>query len=181
MALATTKLDQGEGKPPLSPHSIYYHGHIASYFAPDQRSFEFAMEPIKAPNAYVLRKQNAGGPLDEAALHSDLDGDGDQTDSNVIFQVADDAMTYVSIWHEVDVTVASDYAFASSRSESDLFEPAMPMKMMSPGGGMMGTGGMMGGGMMGGGMMGLGPAKSTVIAYADNGMLLNRILQPEVP
>jgi hypothetical protein len=156
MTLAATKLAQTEGMPPLSPQPIYYRGKVASYFAPagdalGVGSFEFMMEPISAPNAYVLRRQNASAPLDEGAQHMDLDGDGDMADSNVVFQVGAGEMGYASIWHQIDVIVAADYAFGSSTSEADLFER---------------------------GEMGLGAAKKTVISYMDSGMLLNRILVP---
>jgi hypothetical protein len=156
MTLAATKLAQPGGAAPLSPQPIYYRGKLASYFAPGGDAlgvgrFEFMMEPISAPNAYVLRKQNASAPLDEGAQHMDLDGDGDMNDDNVVFQVGAGAMGYASIWHQIDVIVAPDYEFGTAKSESDLFER---------------------------GEMGLGAAKPIVISFADSGTLVNRILLP---
>lgn len=157
MVLAATQLAQPQGAPPLSPQPIYYRGKLASYLAPggDELGvgrFEFMMEPISAPNAYVLRKQNSNAPLDEGAQKMDLDGDGDMSDSNVVFQVGAGEMGYASIWHQIDVVVADDYEFGTAKSESDLFER---------------------------GMMGLGAAKPIVVSFADGGMLINRILVPE--
>jgi hypothetical protein len=156
MTVAATMLAQPDGAAPQSPQPIYYRGKLASFFAPGGDAlgvgrFEFMMEPISAPNAYVLRRQNANAAIDEGAQHMDLNGDGDMTDGNVVFQVGAGEMGYASIWHQIDVIVADDYEFASAKSESDLFER---------------------------GEMGLGAAKPIVVSFADSGTLINRILVP---
>jgi hypothetical protein len=55
-------------------------------------------------------------------MASDLDGDGDQNDTNLVFSVAADNERYRGLWSEVEVTVHASYFFGDSTQESDLFE-----------------------------------------------------------
>jgi hypothetical protein len=159
MALASAQLEQGDGMPMMAPQSIYYRGRVASYFDPAASyagagRFEFEKEPIAAPNVYVLRRQNEVKPIDEATARADFNGDGDTLDGNAVFALGADAPGYTSIWREVDVIVAPDYALGGARGEADLFE-------RGEGGGL--------------------TARSGVIEYQESMMSLNRVLQVAAP
>jgi hypothetical protein len=158
VALADAKLEVGPDETPLSPDPVYYRGRITHHFklGPARGPGSFAIEkpPIPWPNAYQLRRQDEARPLDEAAWRADLNGDGDTTDSNVVFSVAPGDMGYTSLWKQVDVIVPPNYAWGSDRSESDLFQRQM---------------------------QNLDAVSGAVVEYSDSLLYLNRPIQGSLP
>lgn len=125
VAPASAQLPFGDGREPQATEPVYYRGHVAAQFrigGEQERSFEIGMGPIATPNAYALRRQSDPVPLDEAAWKSDLDGDGDQDDSNLVFALDAAAPGYTALWKSVELTVPDDYAWGSCKAQSDLFE-----------------------------------------------------------
>jgi hypothetical protein len=108
----TTLERTGDGA--LEAEPIYGEGHSARYLPlSGERAFERSVE---ARSAYLMQRQNEGAPLDEAAQGADLNGDGDQLDSNTIFEAeASD------LWTPITITVVAGYDFGDVRAESELF------------------------------------------------------------
>jgi len=107
------------GSDPLGTRELYCQGHVVHYIplltVEEARPFE---RSVSASTAYLLRLQQADAPLEEPALGSDLNEDGDQLDSNVIFAGGEMSS---GLWMPVDIAVPSDYAFGAYRAETDLF------------------------------------------------------------
>jgi hypothetical protein len=101
---------------PLTPLELYGNG-VRAHYLPvrDAQPFE---RSLSAGTAYSLRRQDELAPLDEAERGADLNDDGDQLDSNVIFESG--AMAN-GLWMLAEITVRSDYAFGAYRADSDLF------------------------------------------------------------
>jgi hypothetical protein len=101
---------------PMTSRPLFGKGHRARYLplsepAPFERS-------VSSSTAYELRPQDQLALLDEAAREEDLNADGDQLDSNVIFDLSG---MPTGLWSPVELTVASDYTFGTYRSDSELF------------------------------------------------------------
>jgi hypothetical protein len=127
VVLKDTQLEVGAGAEPLTPTPVYYKGRVATQLriggtTEGVGAFPIERGMVMTSTAYVLRRQNEQGALDETARMEDLNVDGDTMDSNVVFAVNAGDMGYASLWQEVDVTVPTDYAFGDSRAEADLFE-----------------------------------------------------------
>jgi hypothetical protein len=123
VALQTARLPTPDGGE-LAPEPVYYRGMVAHQFrlgGDDERVRPIPMGPLRTPNLYLLRRRNQSSPIDEAAMGSDLDGDGDQNDTNVVLSVAADDPLNSGLWTELQVTVSPSYAFGDSTQESDLF------------------------------------------------------------
>jgi hypothetical protein len=101
---------------PLTPLELYGTG-VRAHYLPvrDAQPFE---RSLSAGTAYSLRRQHELAPLDEGERGADLNEDGDQLDSNVIFE---DAAMANGLWMLAEITVPSDYAFGAYRADSDLF------------------------------------------------------------
>jgi hypothetical protein len=127
--LSSTRVEAGEGVPARKPDTVYYREHrtthlcLESLLDADVGLFPIPERgPVPAPSAYALQRKNDPVALDEAVFKSDLDGDGDQLDSNVVFSVSPGAPSYSSIWSQVSVIVPASYAWGDSRAQGDLFE-----------------------------------------------------------
>jgi hypothetical protein len=101
---------------PLKPLELYGSG-VRAHYLP-VRDAEPYERSVSAGSAYSLRRQHELESLDEAERGADLNEDGDQLDSNVIFEAS--AMAS-GLWMLTELTVASDYAFGAYRADSDLF------------------------------------------------------------
>jgi hypothetical protein len=128
VALSTARLPTPDGGS-LEPEPVYYRGKIAHQFrvgGEAERVFPIPMMgPLTMPNVYQLKRRNESVPIDETSMASDLDGDGDQNDTNLVLSVGVDDMRYRALWSQIDVIVPATYAFGDSKQESDLFERAM--------------------------------------------------------
>lgn len=104
------------GGEPLEPLELYGSG-VRAHYLPvrDARPYE---RSVTAGTAYSLRRQHELESLDEAERGADLNEDGDQLDSNVIFEASEMAS---GLWLLTELTVPSDYAFGAYRADSDLF------------------------------------------------------------
>jgi hypothetical protein len=106
---------------PLEAETIYGAG-VSSHYLPigDAQPFE---RSVATGTLYSLRRQHELAPLDEVARGADLNADGDQLDSNLIFEVGggDDAPS--GLWSLTEVTVESTYIFGTYRADGDLFAP----------------------------------------------------------
>lgn len=108
-------LERREGEP-LTPSPTYCRGRNARYFALTEPAPLERNVPVGT--AYELRRQGELGVLDEAVQGGDLNADGDELDSNVIYVLG---AAPSGLWSPVELTVRSDYAFGTYRSEEDLF------------------------------------------------------------
>jgi hypothetical protein len=105
------------GQEPLGTRELFCKGHIAHYVPlAEPQPFE---RSVSASTAYSLRLQHEGAALEEPALGADLNEDGDQLDSNVIFDVGRDPAS--GLWMPIEITVPSDYVFGAYRATTDLF------------------------------------------------------------
>ena len=158
VALADAVLEVGPDETPLKPDPVYYRGRIAHHFklsaARGPGPFMVEKPPIPSPNAYLPRRQDEAKPLEEGAWRVDLSGDGDTTDSNVVFSLSPGDMGYTSLWKQIDVVVPPDYVWGSARAESDLFMRQMQTLDAIPG---------------------------AVIEYSDPALYLNRPIQGSLP
>jgi hypothetical protein len=158
VVLADAELEVGPDETPLKPEPVYYRGRITHQFklgaARGPGAFMVEKPPLPSPNAYLPRRQDEAKPLEEAAWRADLNGDGDTTDSNVVFSLAPGDMGYTSLWKQIDVVVPPDYAWGSARAESDFFVRQMQTLDAVPG---------------------------AVIEYSDPALYLNRPIQGSAP
>lgn len=158
VGLAATELDMGPDREPMHAEPVYYRGKIANHFnleaAGGPGAFSVEKGPIPTPNVYLLRRQNEAKPLDEVVWKLDLDDDGDTTDTNIVFSLEPGAMGNTSLWKQFDVVVPSDYVWATSRAENELFIKEM---------------------------WGLTALPGKVVEYGDSMLLLNRAMQRSLP
>jgi hypothetical protein len=138
------------------PTPVYYRGKTVYQFCVGDLTGNSGLFATKmgAPvfgNAYLLRHEGETTSLDEALLKADLNGDGDQLDSNVVFDSNVGDMGYTSVWKNWDVSVDDKYEFGAAKGVDDLFK-----KMPS-------------------GLQGIDP----VIEYKDTTLILNRPILPE--
>jgi len=128
VALSTARLPTLDGGE-LAPEPVYYRGRVAHQFRVGGEGERMGtipmMGPFLTPNLYRLRRRNQSLPIDEPSMASDLDGDGDQNDTNLVFAVAGGDERYRGLWSVVDVTVPASYVFGASKQESDLFARVM--------------------------------------------------------
>ena len=154
--------DSGDGSENVTTQPTYYRGKEVNQFCIqylNDDSFGVGMLPLKNQsftpgNAYLLRRENELQPLDESQAKTDLNGDGDMTDSNTVFDTNVGEPGYTSIWKSLDVAVPRDYVFGTSTSEDDLFDD-------TPGG--------------------LAGKADRVIQYKDNAVFLNRPIKRVLP
>jgi hypothetical protein len=152
VTLSTVQLQAASDGTTMAPGDAYYHGELVKQFCLGGLVSNVGAIALKDDGtftpgrAYILRRENEAQPLDESVLKLDLNDDGDQIDTNVIFDanVLDD--TYTSIWRSYDVVVPRDYKFGTAMSEADLFDKSSGQLV----------------------------AKSTVIEFRDTGVYLNR-------
>jgi hypothetical protein len=93
VSLGSARLPTPDGGQ-LEPEPVYYRGLVTHQFrvgGTDERALPIPMGPAVTPNVYRLRRRNQSVPIDEARMASDLDGDGDQNDTNLVLAVAADA------------------------------------------------------------------------------------------
>lgn len=150
---------QGPGETTFTPTEVYYRGRLVYQFcvrdlAGNSGLFATKMGAPVFGNAFVLRRETEAMPLDEATVKADLNGDGDQLDSNVVFDSSAGDMGYTSLWKNLDVVVDGNYKFGDAQGQGMLF-----MKMPQ-------------------GLQGIDPP---VIEYKDTGLILNRPLLPVAP
>jgi hypothetical protein len=121
-AEVTLDLDGAEA---AHPTQVYYRSMTTHCFElekiADVSPFELDKGKVSAPNAYLLRRQNESRVLDEALWKADLDGDGDMSDTNTIFEVEPGNVKYIALWRQINVTVPDAYSFGSAGAEADLF------------------------------------------------------------
>jgi hypothetical protein len=150
---------EGPGEEKFTPTEAYYRGRSVYQFCVGDlagNSGQFATK-MGAPvfgNAFLLRRETDAMPLDEGTLKADLNGDGDQLDSNVVFDSNIGDMGYTSLWKNLDVVVDSNYKFGDAQGQDKLF-----MKMPW-------------------GLQGIDPP---VIEYKDTTLIINRPLLPVAP
>ena len=123
VALRGTRLPTPDGGE-LAPERVYYRGMVAHHFrlgGDAERVRPVPMGPLLTPNLYQLRRRNQSATIDEPAMGTDLDGDGDLNDTNIVLSVAADDPRNSGLWTELQVTVPPGYAFGDSTQESDLF------------------------------------------------------------
>jgi hypothetical protein len=152
VTLSTVQLLAASDGTTMAPGDAYYRGELVKQFClgglvSNVGAIQLKDDGTFTPGrAYLLRRENESQPLDEMLLKQDLNDDGDQIDTNVIFDsnVLDD--TYTSIWRSFEVVVPRDYKFGAAMSEADLFDKSSGQLV----------------------------AKPTVIEFHDTGTYLNR-------
>jgi hypothetical protein len=159
VAASTTTMEAGGGADPIKPDATYYRGKIVYQFCPGGfvdgvGAFSLKDGNVTAGNAYLVRRTNEGQPLDEMLFKQDLNGDGDMVDTNTIFDSNVRDMTYVSVWHSLDVVVPDTYMFGDAKAESDLFTKQSGQLIGKPG---------------------------KVLSYKDSGVFLDRPILPVTP
>jgi len=107
----------------------YYRGRIVKQFCAgglvaDVGAIKLKDNAFTPGNAYVLRRQSELSPLDESTLKQDLNDDGDQIDTNTVFdsEVRADPGVYTGVWKSFDVSVSRTYQLGDAKAESELFE-----------------------------------------------------------
>lgn len=108
------------GDEPLGTRELYGTGVSARYLPIRDEAAPFERS-VATGTAYALRRQNESSPLDESARGADLNADGDQLDSNLIFERGVDDPMQTGLWMISELTMPSDYAFGAYRADSDLF------------------------------------------------------------
>jgi hypothetical protein len=107
-------------EPPIEPRELYAKGVIAHYLPLSMPA------PLKGPSApsataYLLQRQNELSQLDEGARQLDLNDDGDQNDTNTIFDLEAGSEPSSGLWSALLVTVPAAYEVGAVRSKSALF------------------------------------------------------------
>jgi hypothetical protein len=151
VVLAATRLELGADQEPLAPEPAYYRGVVVAQLklGPAQEGFALQRGSVSPASAYVLRRQNEGDALEEGM--SDLNADGDTTDSNVVFSIDATQEGYCALWSQVDVIVPPGYAWGTIRDEAALFQSSDA---------------------------GLVPIGGAFVSFAESETLLNRPLRP---
>ena len=153
VVLADTRLELGADREPLAPEPAYYRGVVVAQLklGPEQEGFALQRGSVSPASAYVLRRQNEADALEEGKMMSDLNADGDMTDSNVVFSVDVAQEGYSSLWSQVDVIVSPSYAWGTIEDEAALFQSSDS---------------------------GLIPIDGAFVSFAESETLLNRPLRP---
>jgi hypothetical protein len=156
VTLKDNTVDGPDGKKFL-PTEVYYRGKSVYQFCIGDlvgNSGQFGAK-MGAPvfgNAYLLRRESDVTSLDETALKTDLNDDGDMLDSNVVFDSNVGDSGYTSVWKNLDVVVNANYMFGTAKGQDDLFTK-MPW--------------------------GLQAIDPPVLEYKDTATIINRPILPE--
>jgi hypothetical protein len=158
VTLKDNSVEAPDGKK-IMPTEAYYRGKAVWQFCVGELSGDAGLFTSKmlAPvfgNAFLIRRETEAGALDEVALKTDLNGDGDMVDTNTVFDSNVGDMGYTSLWKNLDVVVDSKYEFGAAKGQDDLFKK------------------------MSWGLQGIDPP---VIEYKDTGLILNRPILPVSP
>jgi hypothetical protein len=153
VVLADTRLELGGGQAPLAPEPAYYRGVAVTQLklGAEQEGFALQRGSVSPASAYMLRRQNEAGALEEGSTMNDFNADGDMADSNIVFSLDVSEEGYCSLWSQIDVIVAPDYAWGAVKDEAALFERSEA---------------------------GLIPIDGAFVAFAESDTLLNRPLRP---
>lgn len=107
----------------------YYRGKVVKQFCAgglvaDIGAIALKDNALTPGNAYVLRRQSELTALDESVLKQDLNDDGDQVDTNTVFdaEIGADPGKYTGVWKSYDVSVARTFQLGDAKAESDLFD-----------------------------------------------------------
>jgi hypothetical protein len=146
----------GPGETKLKPTAVYYRGKTVYQFcvgdlAGNSGLFASKMGAPVFGNAFLLRRESEATTLDEVLFKSDLNGDGDQLDANVVFDSNASDAGYTSLWKNLDVVVDAKYEFGAAKGQEDLFKKTSS------------------------GLQGIPP----VIEFKDTALILNRPILPE--
>ncbi|MET0384882.1 MAG: hypothetical protein ABW321_02930 [Polyangiales bacterium] len=127
---ATVQMQVADDGTMISPQSAYYRGKVVKQFCIggfvsnvgaiqlDNNTYTFTPR-----NAYLVRRANDALALDEALLKQDLNSDGDQIDTNTIFDADVGTSEYAGgVWRSFDVVVPRDYQLGAAEAEADLFQ-----------------------------------------------------------
>lgn len=143
----------------MSPEDAYYRGKIVKQFC-----FGGLVQKVGAimlkdnsftpGNAYLLRRASDAVVYDEGLLKQDVNEDGDQLDTNTVFdaRVLEDP-NYTPVWRSYEVIVGRDFKLGDAKSEADLFDKKGSQLV----------------------------AKPNVISFRDTGVFLNRPMLLENP
>jgi hypothetical protein len=153
VVLADTRLELGADQAPLEPERAYYRGVVVAQLklGAEQEGFALQRGSVSPASAYMLRRQNEADALEEGSTMSDFNADGDTADSNVVFSVDVTGEGYCSLWSQIDVIVAPDYAWGAVKDEAALFQQSEA---------------------------GLVPIDGAFVTFAESDTLLNRPLRP---
>lgn len=127
VTLKDVVLDAGAGQEPITPTTAYYRGklvyqHCVRELSGDSGQYMTKMGAPVFGNAYLLRRENQVATLDESVFKADLNGDGDNLDSNVVFDANVGDAGYTSLWKNMEVVVSDDYMFGAVKGTDGLFE-----------------------------------------------------------
>ena len=160
VTLEGTEFETGPGEEPRRPTAVYYKDRVVYQFCvgdlmDGSGTFATRMGSPVYGNAYLLRHENEVPTLDEGVFKADLNGDGDQLDSNVVFDSVIGDMGYTSLWRNLDVVVAQDYPFGDLKGQDAMFDKKS---------------------------WGLESKDERIIEYKDTGLIVNRPqYRPESP
>jgi hypothetical protein len=154
VTLSTVQMQMSDDGTSVGPQDVYYHGQLVKQFCigglySGVGAIALNKDGSFTPDyAYLVRRENENQPLDETLLKTDLNSDGDLSDTNVIFTspVGRDMSTYSGIWRDYDVVVPRSFKLGDAKAESDLFD-------------------------RNGNVL---ASKANVIGFTDTGMFLNR-------
>jgi hypothetical protein len=158
VTIAETQLEAGDNRPPHNPTVAYYRGRSINQFCVDELTGNDGMFMSKMGSpvfgtALMLRRENQMLSLDESLFKTDLNGDGDMTDANVVFDADIGDAGYTSLWKNMDVVVSDDYVFGTLESQDSMFDKKP---------------------------WGLSPKDPRVVEVKDTMTILNRPLRPVV-
>ena len=130
VTLSTVQIQITEEGSSTVGSDAYYSGRVVKQFCPgalvaDVGAIKLPKDNTFTPGfAYLLRRQSELSPLDESVVKQDFNDDGDQIDSNTVFdsEVRSDPGVYTGIWKSFDVSVARTFKLGDVKAESELFE-----------------------------------------------------------
>lgn len=129
VTLSTVQIQISEDGRSTVGSDAYYRGRVVNQFCAgglvaDIGAIKLKENTFTPGNAYLLRRQSELTPLDENTLKQDLNDDGDQLDTNTVFdsEVRSDPGMYTGIWKSFDVSVARTTQLGDIKSESELFD-----------------------------------------------------------
>ncbi|HKU43342.1 MAG TPA: hypothetical protein VJR89_34510, partial [Polyangiales bacterium] len=159
VTIKDNQLEAGGDRPPHNPTPVFYRGREVNQFCVDELMGDdgMFMSKMGAPvfgNALLLRRENQMLSLDESLFKADLNGDGDMSDSNVVFDADVGDAGYTSLWKNLDVVVSDDYMFGALQSQDAMFDKKP---------------------------WGLSPKDAMVVEVKDTTLIVNRPLRPVAP
>lgn len=127
VTLSTVQLQTSEDGSSMGPQDAFYKGKLVKQFCIGGLVSTVGAIALKdntftPGNAYLLRHENEGQPLDEGLLKQDLNEDGDLLDTNTVYDSKPLDAAYTSIWRSFDVVVQKDFKLGDAKTESDLFD-----------------------------------------------------------